>query len=387
MSGWTAAWTTSPQRPGVGFAPNWSEEGFTDRTIRQTVRLSVGGDGLRVRLSNRFGTTPLHVAGLTVAAATGGAAIKPDTLRELTVAGKPAFAVPAGAELATDAVSYAVDALDSVTITMHLADPSGPATYHAQALATTYRAAGDHRRDGDGAAFTETSQSWYYLGGVDVTGATGDGIVVFGDSLTDGTGSTPDTNHRFPDLLAQRLVTAGRARAVLNQGIGGNRVTVDSEWLGERATARFARDVLGQPGVRTVIILLGINDIGISEVAEASPFPTFAPYTEVSAEEVIAGHRDLIRQARAARLRVVGATVMPAKPSVFSTMRSEGKRAAINTWIRTGGEYDAVIDFDRALTSPSVPDRLDGTFDSGDHLHLNDVGYQAMADAIDLTHL
>lgn len=384
---WSAAWTTAPQRPGAGFGPNWSEAGFADQTLRQTVRLSIGGDTLRIRLSNRFGTTPLKVAGLTVACPVGGAAVKPDTSHEVTVNGEPAFAIPPGADLSTDAVPMRTDALDSVTVTMYLAEPSGPVTYHAQALATTYRSTGDHRGSGDGAAFTETSHSWYYLSAIDVTGADGHGIVVFGDSLTDGTGSSPDTNHRFTDLLAQRLHAAGTPRAVLNQGIGGNRLTVDSAWLGERATARFAHDVLNQPGVNTVITLLGINDISISEVAEASPFPTFAPYTEVSAEEVIAGYRDLIQQARNAGLRTVGATVMPAKPSVFSTERSEVKRAAVNHWIRTSGVYDAVIDLDRALTSPQAPDRLRATFDSGDHLHPNDVGYRAMADAVDLARL
>ncbi|MEU6034157.1 SGNH/GDSL hydrolase family protein [Actinomadura sp. NPDC047616] len=386
---WTAAWTTSPQRPGTGFAPNWSEQGFADQTVRQVVRLSIGGDTIRVRLSNAYGTEPLVIAGATVALSAGGAAVHADTLRHLTANGSKTFTIAAGAEQATDAVPFEAAGLDSVAVTLYLAAPTGPATHHEQALATSYRSARDHRADTGGAAFTETSQSWYYLSGIDVTGgpALPPGIVVFGDSLTDGTGSSPDGNNRFSDALAERLAAAGRPRAVLNQGIGGNRVTVDSAWFGDRATARFARDVLGQPAVGTVIILLGINDIGMSEVAEASPFPTFAPYTDVSAEEVIAGYRDMIRQAHAAGLRAVGATVMPAKPSAFSTLRSESKRTAINTWIRTSGAYDAVVDLDRALRSPSAPDTLDPAFDSGDHLHLNDAGYRAMADAIDLADL
>lgn len=292
------------------------------------------------------------------------------------MAGDTAILIPAGADLSTDGVPFRTEALDAVTITIYLAEPSGPATYHTQALATTSRAAGDYLVDRDGVAFTETSQSWYYLGGVDVDATAGDGIVVFGDSLTDGTGSTPDTDHRFPDLLGRRLV----GRAVLNQGIGGNRVTVDSVWLGERATARFQRDVLDLPGVSTVLILAGINDISISEVAENSPFPQFAPYTEVSAQQVIIGHRDLIRQARAAGLRVVGATLLPMRGSAFSTMRSEAKRAELNAWILESGEYDAVIDLAQAMG-----DVLDPAHDSGDHLHLSDVGYRAMAAAVDLS--
>lgn len=379
---WAAAWTTAPQRPGPGFAPNWSEEGLGGRTVRQTVRLGIGGDALRVRLSNRYGTAPVRIAGATVAASAGGAAVKPGTLRELTVDGAPSFAVPPGADLATDGVPFPAGPLDAVTVTMVLDEPSGPVTFHAQALATTYRAAGDHRADGDGAAFTGTSQSWYLLAGVDVAAAgaaPGDGIVVLGDSLTDGTGGTPDTDQRFPDLLARRLVAAGRPRAVLNQGIGGNRVTVDSPWLGDRATARFDRDVLAQPGIGTVVVFAGINDVGIGEVAGDPPFPVLAPCTVVPAADVIAGHRDMIRRARAAGLRTVGATLGPMRGSAFSTPRSEAARAEVNAWIRGSGEYDAVLDIAAVLG-----DALDPAHDSGDHLHPGDAGYRAMAAAVDL---
>ena len=388
-AGWTAAWSTSPQRPGTGFAPNWSERGFARQSLRQVLRPSLGGDRVRLQLSNRYGTGPLTVAGATIARSAGGAAVHADSVRQLTVGGERTFTVPVGAECAGDPLPFTATALEPVAVTLYLAEPTGPATYHDQALTTGYRAAGDHRSDTDGTAFTETTQSWYYLSGLDVAGgpALPPGIALFGDSLTDGTGSTPDADRRFPDALARRLAEAGRPRAVLNQGIGGNRITVDSPWLGERATARFRRDVLDQPGVGTVVILLGINDIGISEVAGASPFPVFEPCTEVSAEQVVAGYRDLIGQARAAGLRVVGATVLPAAPSVFSTARSEAKRAAINTWIRTSGAYDAVIDLDRALACRTAPDRLDPAYDSGDHLHLNDAGYQAMAAAVDLADL
>ncbi|WP_435193163.1 GDSL-type esterase/lipase family protein, partial [Nonomuraea sp. bgisy094] len=192
-------------------------------------------------------------------------------------------------ELASDPVALGLDDLDSVTVTLHLAAPTGPATYHAQAMATTYRAAGDHRSDHGPGAFTQTSASWYYLSGVDVIGRSSHqgAVVAFGDSLTDGYGSTPGAANRYPDELAERLAAAGRPHAVLNQGISGNRVTVDSAWLGDKATSRFRRDVLDQPGVRAVIILEGINDIGMSQ----APSPIGAPPTDVSADEIIAGHR------------------------------------------------------------------------------------------------
>jgi lysophospholipase L1-like esterase len=394
--GWTAAWTASPQRPGANWMPNWSEEGFTDHTVRQAVRLSAGGDALRVRLCNHYGEGPLRIAGATVAVTAGEGAVKPETLRELTVRGETAFAVPAGADLATDQVPFPTGAFDQVTVTMYLAVRSGPATYHSQALATAHRAPGDHRADADATAFTDTSESWYHLAGVDVAGArgstedgghgggtgggTGGGIVVLGDSLVDGTGSTFGTDHRYTDLLARRLAAAGRPRAVVNQGIGGNRVTVDSRYLGERATARFAHDATAQPGADTIVVLAGINDIGISEVADDSPFPILEPYPDVPAEAVIAGYQKMISQARAAGLRTVGVTLLPMKGSDFSTPRSEAKRTAINTWLREPGHYDAVIDLAAAMGEALSPEH-----DSGDHLHPSDAGYEAMAAATGLT--
>ncbi|MFD9949406.1 SGNH/GDSL hydrolase family protein, partial [Nonomuraea sp. NPDC059022] len=363
----------APQRPGVNYTPNWSREGFSQQTVRQVVRVSVGGVAARVRLSNVYGTTPLKVAGATVARTADGAAVRRGSVRHLTVNGARAFTVPAGAEIASDLVPLPVEALGSLTVTLYLAEPTGPATYHAQAIAPSYRASGDHRADVGGAAFTETTVSWYYLSGVDVIGGTHRrGVVAFGDSLTDGYGSTPGADNRYPDELAERLAAAGRPRAVLNQGIGGNRVTVDSAQLGDKGTSRFRRDALGQPGVGTVIVLEGINDIGMSRTS-----------TDVSARQVIAGHRELIRQARAGGVRVIGATLPPMKGSQYYDAVSEAKRDEVNAWIRTSGEYDAVVDLDRVLASSSDGDQLDPAYDSGDHLHLNDAGYRAVAYAVD----
>jgi len=198
----------------VNYTPNWSEQGFAQQTIRQVVRISAGGVAARIRLSNAYGTTPLRVTGATVARTATGAAIRPGSLRHLTVKRARSFTIPAGAELASDLVPLPLGGLDSVTVTLYLAGPTGPATYHAQSMATSYRSAGDHRRDLGGAAFTETSRSWYYLSGVDVIGtARRDGVVAFGDSLTDGHGSGLDANNRYPDELAERLAATGRPRA------------------------------------------------------------------------------------------------------------------------------------------------------------------------------
>lgn len=377
---WTATWTASPQRPSTSYTPNWSEQGFANQTVRQVVRISTGGTFARIRMSNAYGTTPLTVTGATVARSASGASIQPESLRPLTVNWAQTFTIPAGAQVASDPVPLSLSDLDSVTVTLYFDASTGPATYHAQAMAASYRSASDHRADSDGTAFPEITPSWYYLAGVDVIGGEPhrDGLVTFGDSLTDGYGSTPGANNRYPDELAERLVAAGEPRAVLNQGIGGNRVTVDSAWLGDSAISRFQRDVLHQPGVRTVIVLEGINDIGMS-IALA---PMNAPYTEVSAQEIIAGYRDLIQQAHATGIRVIGATLPPLKGSLYYNDLTEAKRDEVNTWTRTSGEYDAVVDFDRVLAAPTDEDQLNPDYNSGDYLHPNDAGYHAMANAI-----
>ncbi|MET0237435.1 MAG: SGNH/GDSL hydrolase family protein [Kibdelosporangium sp.] len=373
-SPWTATWATALQRPSANFSPNWSEQGFAGHTVRQVVRVSAGGVAARIRLSNVYGTTPLKITGATLARPASGAAIRQETLRHITVDHARAFTIPAGAELASDPVLLPLADLESVAVTLYVANPTGPATYHAQSYATAYRASGDHRADPSPDAFTETSQAWYFLSGVDViTLRNNKGVAVFGDSIVEGFGSTMDANNRYPDELAERL----DGRAVLNQGIGGNRITVDSAFLGDKGLARFRRDVLGQPGVGTVIVLEGINDIGFTEAR----FPLGAPHTEVTAEQVIAAHRDLIRLAHARQIKIIGATLLPFKGSAYYTERSEAKRDAINEWIRTSGEYDSVLDFDRVMTSPADPDQLAPAYDTGDHLHPNDAGYRAMGDA------
>ncbi|MFC3451648.1 SGNH/GDSL hydrolase family protein [Amycolatopsis speibonae] len=382
---WTAAWSASPQRPSVNFTPNWSGQGFADHTVRQSARLSLGGVAVRIRLTNTYSPTPLTVTGATVARSAGGAAVRHGSLRRLTVGGASTFTIPTGAELASDPVPLPIRALDSVTVTLYYAAPTGPATYHAQAMTASYRATGDHTADQRATAFTESTSSWYHLAGIDVLGTTcrRDGVALFGDSLTDGYGSTPGADNRYPDELAERLAATAHPRAVLNQGISGNRMTVDSAWLGDKATARFHRDVLNQPGVGTVIMLAGINDIGMSEARQ----PLAAPYTEVSTAEIIAGHRDLISQAHAKGLRIIGGTMPPMKGSRYYTPLTEAKRDEVNTWIRNSGVYDAVIDFDRALAWSTDTEQLDPAYDSGDHLHPNDTGYRAMADAVNVTDL
>ncbi|WP_406237391.1 SGNH/GDSL hydrolase family protein [Nocardia sp. NBC_01009] len=379
-SGWTAVWATSAQMPSKTMGPNWSEGGFSNHTLRQVVRVSQGGVATRVRLTNRYGTEPLAIAGATIAVTDAGANIRLDTLRPLAFGLASEFRIPAGADLTTDPVLLPVAPFQSLTITLHLAEPTGPATHHAQALAATYRATGDHRADGVGTAFTETTQSWYYLSGVEVFDVLPhrSGVVTFGDSITEGVRSTPDADNRYPDELAERLTAEGNPRAVIDQGIGGNRVTVDSSWLGDSAQRRFRTDVLDQPGVGTVIILAGINDIGLSTDGPGAA-DTVVP---VSTDQLVAGHLDLIRQARAKGLRVIGATLTPIHGSPYFSPAAESARQALNAWIRTAGAYDAVVDFDAALRDPADPQRFAPEFDSGDHIHPSDAGYAAMAAAV-----
>ncbi|PPK71342.1 SGNH/GDSL hydrolase family protein [Actinokineospora auranticolor] len=381
--GWTTAtWSASPHRQSADLGPNWGVDGFDNHTVRQVVRVSAGGPALRVRLSNAYGSTPLRVGGATVARAGDGAAVRPGTVRNLAFDGKRSVVVPAGRDVVTDLAVLPVSPLEKLTVTLYLPEKTGPATGHTFAAATSYRAAGDHRSDTAAAAFGETTEAWYYLSGVETVDPAPrrDVVVAFGDSITDGAGSTMNGDNRYPDELAERL--RGK-RPVVNAGIGGNRVTNDSPCFGERATARFDRDALAQPGVRTVILLEGINDIGFSDF----DFVCAKPNPAVTAADLIAGYRELIRKAHAKHVRVVGATLLPYKGAMYFSDRGEGVRDEVNAWIRTSGEFDAVVDFDRVTADPADRDSLLPAYDSGDHLHPSDAGYRAMAAAVDLSTL
>ncbi|GAA4964561.1 lysophospholipase L1-like esterase [Nonomuraea thailandensis] len=375
---WRAAWTAAPQRASTGFEPNWSEEGFSGQSVRQVVRLTTAGSSLRIRLSNDYGPSAVHLTAATVAHAGQGASVRPGSVRRLTFDGASSADLPAHGSLASDPVPLRVQPFQSVAVTLYFAGTTGPATFHSQAYATSYRAQGDHAADTAATAFAQATHSWYYLSGIDVTGGQGakrNAVVTFGDSITDGFGSTNDANGRYPDELAEQLAAKGRARPVLNAGIGGNLVLNDSAWYGDHSAARFRRDVLDQPGVGTVVVLQGVNDLGFSE----SDTPTYKPAPVVSAQELIAGHRRLIRLAHAQGVKVVGATLLPFKGSDHWGEHAATVSDAVNQWIRTSGEYDAVVDLDRAMAAPGQADVLNPAYDSGDHLHPNDAGYTVMA--------
>jgi len=386
--GWGGGWAAAVQRPVPGndfSGPNWSMEGFSGQTVRQVVRLSRGGEQVRVRLSNRYGDRPLRITGATVAISADGAALQPGTVRTLTFAGAPSTTIRAGRIGVSDQVRLPLPAPRSLTVTLYLAGPTGPATFHENGLTTTYRASGDHAADvGSGVFADETSHSYYFLAGVDVRGRHGQGTVVtFGDSITDGHGSTPGANHRYPDRLAERLAAARRPLSVANAGIDGNLLLNElTPCFGEKGVTRFRRDVLQQPGVRAAIVLEGVNDLFASEFDNGC-----GSTPRVSAAQLITGYRALIGAARTRGVRVVGATLTPFKTPYLPTEmfeRAEGIREEVNHWIRTSGEFDAVADFDRALADPEDADRMRPAYDSGDGIHPNDAGYKAMAEAVDI---
>ncbi|GIG66980.1 SGNH/GDSL hydrolase family protein [Phytomonospora endophytica] len=375
---WSATWARAMQAPaGESWqGPNWSLDGFDGQSLRQELRVSRGGDSVRVTISNRYGTGPLRVTGASIGKPGADGAVRPGTLRPLTFAGRASTTVPAGTERTGDAAYLRVAALERLSITLYFSAPTGPATFHESSADTSYLAAGDHRFDPRAAAFTGRNHASYFLSRVDVGGRPSPSVVTFGDSITDGVSATPGTDGRYPDRLAERIAAAGLPYGVLNTGLSGNELLNDSATAGESGLHRFQHDVLDQPGVRTVVVLEGVNDIGLAGWLGRP----------LTAETLIDGHRALIAAAHAEGVRIIGATITPIAGSFYDSPEAEAIRDAVNDWIRTGGEYDAVADFDLALAEPGG-DRMRAEYATLDLLHPNDAGLAAMADTIDLATL
>jgi lysophospholipase L1-like esterase len=373
---WVGSWAASPV---VGTTTATCPAGagaVSNQTVRNVVFASVGGQSVRVRLTNAFGTAPLTIGAASVALAGTGARTVPGTMRVLHFGGVPTITIPPGAEALSDPVRLGVPDLADLAVSVFIPTLTGPATIHSLAVQDNFLSGpGNATTDPDAAAFATTIACWMFVDGVDVINPTVPGsVVAFGDSITDGLRSTVNANRRWPNDLARRLHARIGGQSIVDQGISGNRILADG--AGTSALSRLNRDVLTQTGARTVILLEGINDIGFADLGLSGP---------ITAADLIAGYHQIITFCHNAGLRILGGTLTPFKgvPGYWNPT-GEQIREDVNHWILTSGAFDGVVDFAAATAAATDPQVFAPAFDSGDHLHPNDAGYQAMADAINL---
>ncbi len=377
---WVGTWGTALHQPDLGI-PGLANPGFNNQTLRQIVHTSIGGRQVRLLLSS-FGAPSLPIGAVHIALHSSGSTIVTGTDRTMTFGGKSSITIPAGAQVLSDPVDLNVPSLGELAVSIFVPGSSVPAAWHFESRETTYVSpTGDFTASTVMPSNSTTTVAFFWLATVEVMAPSQTGeIIAFGDSITDGTHSTLDGNARWPDLLARRIMqqSGNQTMGVLNEGIAGGRLLRDS--LGPNALARFDRDVLSHSGATDVIVQLGGNDIF-----------TINPGEDVTVDEVLQGHRQLIARAHEKGLRIYGCTLnpvegflVPGTPFPVFSLANEAKRQAVNQWIRTSGEYDGVIDFDLVLRDPAAPSRILAVYDSGDHAHPTDGGYKALADAIDL---
>ena len=387
---WVGTWAASPMDGTVNaFNPSTCPAGsgqFTNQTVRNIVYTSAGGDRVRIRLSNAFGTAPLTIGDASVAVAETGAETVPGTMRQLQFSGQTSVTIPAGAEVVSDPVELTVQPLEDLAVSVYVPSMSGPATYHATAQQDSFvSASGDFATTDSAASYPTTITCWMFADGVDVPGSarvTGS-VVAFGDSITDGFQSDTNANDRWPNVLARRLdAIGGPTLSVVDEGISGNQVLTDSAFAGVSALHRLTRDVLDQPGAKVVILLEGINDIGFTDLGLDNP-----PATAASIE---AGYEQIIAAVHAHGMRIYAGTLtpfltLPVPTSGYQDAAGEVIREQVNHWILTSHAFDGVINFAAALADPSDPQAYNPVYDSGDHLHPDDVGYNVMGDLIPLS--
>ncbi|WP_207931053.1 SGNH/GDSL hydrolase family protein [Streptomyces sp. 8K308] len=374
---WVGTWSAAPTGPEPG-----TEAGLPDRSLRNVVHTSVGGGSVRVELSNQYGGRPVRFTNVTVALSVGGGpGAVPGSMRRLTFGEGTSVLVPPGERVLSDPVRLEVAADSDLLVTVYAPEASGSVTYHRMAQQISYVASGDAAGEESGASFTGVAEVWRYVSSVQVLSQSAEGsIAVLGDSLTDGITSMVGANRRWTDLLAERLRTEADAPqlAVLNQGISGNRLLLDGDltrqYNGASGLRRLGLDVVQQAGLRTVVLQLGINDIT-------------APPQQTDPAAIVAAMRQVTAEAHAAGLWVVGATLAPFGGHHTYTPERERVRQLVNAEIRSGGVFDAVLDFDAALRDPAFPQSLLPAYDSGDGLHPSDAGYAAMARAVSLADL
>ncbi|WP_093666837.1 SGNH/GDSL hydrolase family protein [Sphingomonas gellani] len=380
---WIASWGSAQQIPED--RNTLPDADLRNATLRQVVRLSVGGTRLRVRVSNAFGREALRIAGAHVArsADKATARIVPGTDTVVTFSGARGVTIPPGADFLSDPVTLSAPALSSIAVTMAFDAPPAGQTGHPGSRATSYLLHGDHLSDAD-LPGAKPVEHWYQLTGVEVeTGAAPATVVALGNSITDGRGATTNGDDRWPDVLAGRLHAAKRDVSVVNMGIGGNHLLTDG--LGPNVLARLDRDVFARPGVRTLVVFEGVNDLGMLSLAEVR---TPEQHQQLVAA-MIAAYRQIADRAHAQGVRVIGCTVTPYVGSDYyhPDAASEADRQAVNRWIRTGGAFDHVVDLDAVTRDPAHPDRLLPRYDSGDHLHPSAAGYAAIGAAFPLDQL
>ncbi|SEH03619.1 Lysophospholipase L1 [Nonomuraea solani] len=386
MIDWVRSWGASPQAAHDGLGSLDGHPPLADVTLRQVVRIGGGGRRVRVRFTNEFGTAPFALGAARVGLAAPGGGVRPGSERVLTFSGAPDVTVPAGAPILSDPVDLPLPALAKLSISLYLPGRVETCTCHDPALETGWTIPGDAVA---ALALPENAEILPVRALISAVELLPDvpatGIVVVGDSRTDGAGSTPDTNHSWPELLAER---GGAAAYVSNQGISGNRLLNDG--IGASALARFDRDVLATPGLGHVVLSVGGNDIAISyaprdDDGPLADFLKMFPGAPVTTDDVIAGYRQLIARAHERGVRVYATTIAPYGGAEIHTPEGESARQRVNAWIRTSGAFDAVLDFDAVWRDPAHPGRIRDDFHCGDHLHGSDAGYRALADSVDLS--
>lgn len=389
---WIPTWIASPESavivlPGLPHRAGQASRPLfpppppvENQTVRMIVRTSVGGSQVRVQLSNAFGPAPLHVGAAHIALSAKGSEIVASSDHALTFGGQPSIVIPAGAEVLSDPVDMKVGPLTYLAISVYIDGKAVDPTDHLTGLHTTYFSGPGDFTGSKSVSAVRTSESWYWISAVDVLAPKKVGVIVaFGDSITDGATSTPNTDSSWPSQLQDRIqkdkATAGKW-AVVNAGISGNQLLADG--MGVAALSRLDRDVFSLTGVKWIIVLEGINDIGLSSL-------THNPADKVTAAQLIEAQKQIIERAHLRGIKVMGATLTPFQGASYYSDYGEQTREALNHWILTSGAFDATVDFDKVVQDPANPKQILPSFNISDHLHPNDKGYKAMADAINLS--
>ncbi|MDT0676344.1 SGNH/GDSL hydrolase family protein [Autumnicola musiva] len=371
---WVGTWSTAPQLVEPRNMP--PEPGLSNNTLRQIVRVSIGGDSLRIRFSNEFSSTPTTMQEVQIAASKGGDSIDLSTIKNLKFSGKNQVIIQPGEAITSDPVAFDLEEREDLAITIHFGEVPEDLTGHPGSRTTSYIVQGDKTSASNFSEATKTDH-WYSINGIDVKAPnSAAAVAIIGNSITDGRGSGTNKQNRWPDILSERLLEneATKNIGVLNQGIGGNAVLKGG--LGPTALDRFDRDILNQKGVRWAIVMEGVNDLGATKDSAAA-FQV--------AKNLIAAYNTMIEKAHARNIKIYGGTITPIKESFYYKDFREAARDSVNEWIRTSGKFDAVIDFDKAIRNPEDTLIMLPEAQSGDYLHPNELGYEMMAKAINLS--